>query len=101
MTCSCRALSRLTKFGFPLDAAAILLIETDGLKEGAALKLSAPRRFVKTQVRVKCGWPKTIKNASCCGPARKGAFGAIGRITPSYVTQDGVVPRSQIATDSQ
>jgi glycolate oxidase len=29
--------------------------------------------------------------------ARKGAFGAIGRITPSYVTQDGVVPRSQIA----
>jgi glycolate oxidase len=29
--------------------------------------------------------------------ARKGAFGAVGRATRSYVTQDGVVPRSQIA----
>ena len=28
--------------------------------------------------------------------ARKGAFGAVGRITPSYVTQDGVVPRSKL-----
>jgi glycolate oxidase len=29
--------------------------------------------------------------------ARKGAFGALGRVTPSYVTQDGVVPRSRLA----
>jgi len=28
--------------------------------------------------------------------ARKGAFGALGRTSPSYVTQDGVVPRSRL-----
>ena len=27
---------------------------------------------------------------------RKMAFAALGRVTPSYYTQDGVVPRSQI-----
>ena len=40
---------------------------------------------------------KDDKERKLLWAARKGAFGAIGRITPSYVTQDGVVPRSQIA----
>jgi len=40
---------------------------------------------------------KSEKERKLLWAARKGAFGAIGRITPSYVTQDGVVPRSQIS----
>jgi glycolate oxidase len=32
---------------------------------------------------------------------RKTAFGALGRVTPSYYTQDGVVPRSKIAATLQ
>jgi glycolate oxidase len=85
------------KFGFPLDAAAILLIETDGLKEGAAAEAERAAQICKDAGAREVRLAKDDKERKLLWAARKGAFGAIGRITPSYVTQDGVVPRSQIA----
>lgn len=85
------------KFGFPLDAAAILLIETDGLKEGAEDEAARASQIAKAAGAREVREAKTEKERKLLWAARKGAFGAIGRITPSYVTQDGVVPRSKIA----
>ncbi|HEX8833956.1 MAG TPA: FAD-linked oxidase C-terminal domain-containing protein [Abditibacteriaceae bacterium] len=84
-------------FGFPLDAAAILLIETDGLKEGAADEATRAAQICRNAGAREVRLAKDDKERKLLWAARKGAFGAIGRITPSYVTQDGVVPRSQIA----
>ncbi len=42
------------KFGFPLDAAAILLIETDGLKKARARKRRRRRKYAAIRARVKC-----------------------------------------------
>jgi glycolate oxidase len=58
------------KFGFPLDAAAILLIETDGLKEGAAAEAERAAQICKDAGAREVRWPKTTKNASCCGRAQ-------------------------------
>ena len=85
------------KFGFPLDAAAILLIETDGLKESAEDEAARASQIAKAAGAREVREAKTEKERKLLWAARKGAFGAIGRITPSYVTQDGVVPRSKIA----
>jgi glycolate oxidase len=85
------------KFGFPLDAAAILLIETDGLKEPAAEEAVRAAQICKDSGAREVRLAKDDKERKLLWAARKGAFGAIGRVTPSYVTQDGVVPRSQIA----
>jgi glycolate oxidase len=85
------------KFGFPLDAAAILLIETDGLKEGAEDEAHRAAEIARAAGAREVREAKTEKERKLLWAARKGAFGAIGRITPSYVTQDGVVPRSKIA----
>jgi glycolate oxidase len=85
------------KFGFPLDAAAILLIETDGLKEGAEDEAARAAQIAKDAGAREVREAKTEKERKLLWAARKGAFGAIGRVTPSYVTQDGVVPRSKIA----
>ena len=85
------------KFGFPLDAAAILLIETDGLTEGAQEEAERAAEICKKAGAREVRLAKNDKERKLLWAARKGAFGAIGRITPSYVTQDGVVPRSCIA----
>ena len=83
--------------GFPLDAAAILLIECDGLKETAEAEAALAAQICKTSGAREVRLAKTEKERKLLWAARKGAFAAIGRITPSYVTQDGVVPRSQIS----
>jgi glycolate oxidase len=85
------------QFGLPLDAAAILLIETDGLKEAAEDEAARAAQIAKAAGAREVREAKTEKERKHLWAARKGAFGAIGRITPSYVTQDGVVPRSKIA----
>jgi glycolate oxidase len=84
------------KFGFPLDAEAILLIEVDGPDVG----LDAQRDRVATicqehgarEVRFAADAHERLQLWKC----RKQAFGAIGRLSSSYCTQDGVVPRTKL-----
>ncbi|MBV9866637.1 MAG: FAD-binding protein [Abitibacteriaceae bacterium] len=85
------------KFGFPLDAAAILLIETDGLKEAAAEEAARAAQICTESGAREVRTAKDEKERKHLWAARKGAFGALGRTSPSYVTQDGVVPRSRLA----
>jgi glycolate oxidase len=83
-------------FGFPLDAAAVLLIEVDGLE--VAVDEEA-RRIIDI-----CNQTGAREMRSANSPkerlllwkCRKQAFGAIGRLSPSYCTQDGVVPRTKL-----
>ncbi len=83
--------------GYPLDAEAVLIIELDGVKDSQE-RLSA--RIVeiceKNKVReVRVAKSAEERNALWAG--RKGAFGAIARITPCYSVQDGTVPRTRLA----
>ena len=84
-------------FGFPLDAAAILLIETDGLPVAAKAEGERAAQICKDSGAREVRTANSDKERKLLWKARKGAFGAIGRITPSYVTQDGVVPRSKLS----
>jgi glycolate oxidase len=84
------------KFGFPLDAAAILLIETDGLEEASAEEYKRAAEICRESGAREVRVAKDEAERKLLWKARKGAFGAIGRRTPSYVTQDGVVPRSKL-----
>jgi glycolate dehydrogenase FAD-linked subunit len=83
-------------FGFPLDAKAILLIEVDGLEAGLDLQRD---RIV--ELCMQCG-AREVRQAHdpqerlLLWKARKQAFGAVGRLSPSYCTQDGVVPRTRL-----
>ncbi|MBI1903088.1 MAG: FAD-binding protein [Planctomycetia bacterium] len=83
-------------FGFPLDARAVLLIEVDGLEAG----LDAQRDRI-VEICRQCG-AREVRQAQNAQErqklwkCRKQAFGAVGRLSPSYCTQDGVVPRTQL-----
>ena len=90
------ALEDAFHFGFPLDAGAVLLIEVDGLEvsvdEEATQIVDLCTRQGAREVR-KANSPEERALLWKC---RKQAFGAIGRLSPSYCTQDGVVPRTQL-----
>ncbi len=90
------AVEEAFKFGFPLDAKAILLIEVDGLEAG----LDEQRDRI-IELCTKCGAREVrqandAKQRQLLWKARKQAFGAVGRLSPSYCTQDGVVPRTKL-----
>jgi glycolate oxidase len=82
------------KLGFPLDAQAIVLIEVDGLEAGLDAQrdaiLEICRRCRAREVR----HARDAQERLLLWKARKQAFGAVGRLSPSYCTQDGVVPRT-------
>ena len=90
------AIEAAYKFGLPLDAKAILLIETDGLAEASAEEYERAAQICRDCGAREVRLAKDDKERKLLWAARKGAFGAVGRITPSYVTQDGVVPRSKL-----
>ena len=90
------ALEAAFQFGFPLDAQAVLLIELDGLEAGLDAQRDRIVELCKSsgarEVRLARDAAERAKLWKC----RKQAFGAIGRLSPSYCTQDGVVPRTQL-----
>lgn len=83
-------------FGFPLDAGAVLIIELDGLAASldrqAAQVVEICRRNRARDVRI----AKDDQERAELWKCRKRAFGAIGRLSPNFITQDGVVPRSKL-----
>ena len=84
-------------FGFPPDAQALVLTEIDGidaLLDGQMRDVADICRR-HNALRVETSGDPVIR--AKLWKARKSAFGAIGRISPSYCTQDACVPRSQLA----
>ena len=82
--------------GYPRDAAAVLIIELDGLKDGMD-RLSG--RIMEICQRHKVREVKVAKDAAermKLWVGRKGAFGAISRLRPSYLVCDGTVPRTKL-----
>jgi glycolate oxidase len=82
--------------GFPIDAAAVLLIEIEGLRE--AVEAQA------VEVQEVCGLcrarevrrARDARERDLLWKGRKNAFGAIGRLSPSYYVLDGVIPRTKL-----
>jgi glycolate oxidase subunit GlcD len=91
-----RAVEAYIHAGFPLDAAAVLLIEVDGLAdeldEQAAAVLAGCRAAKVRDVRLAKDDAERLK----LWKGRKQAFGALGRLAPNYYTHDGVIPRTRL-----
>ena len=91
-----RAVEDFVGAGYPRDAAAVLLVELDGLEAGVAAQSaavdSAGRANGARSVRV------AVDDAerALLWKGRKSAFGAIARIAPDYYLHDAVVPRTKL-----
>ena len=90
------ALEQAFAFGFPLDADAVLLIEVDGLEASLDEQRDEVTRLCKMHNAREVRLAKDEAERQNLWKCRKQAFGAIGRLSPSYCTQDGVVPRTKL-----
>jgi len=90
------ALEDAFHFGFPLDAEAILLMEVDGLEAGLDQQRDQIVSLCKAEGAREVRMADDAKERQKLWKCRKQAFGAIGRLSPSYCTQDGVVPRTKL-----
>jgi glycolate oxidase len=90
------ALEAAFHFGFPLDAGAVLLIEVDGLEVGVEEEARKIVDLCTASGAREVRRADTPAERLLLWKCRKQAFGAIGRLSPSYCTQDGVVPRTKL-----
>src|SRR5215208_5424681 len=85
------------KFGFPLDAEAVVIMEVDGLAAGLQEEADRIEGIAKKNKAREVRKANTEAERMALWKARKQAFGTIGRLGyPSYCTQDGVVPRTKL-----
>jgi glycolate oxidase len=82
--------------GYDLDAAAILLVESDGTPEEVADQVAEIERVLRgagaSSVRVSGSEAERVRLWS----GRKNAFPAAGRISPDYYCMDGTIPRKHV-----
>jgi glycolate oxidase len=92
------AVENFVHAGYPLDAAAVLLAEVDGLEAGVDIDAERIAQVGRingaTSIRVAVDEEERAK----LWKGRKTAFGAVAQIAPAYYLHDTVVPRSALAT---
>jgi glycolate oxidase len=92
-----RMVEEATHAGYPMDAAAVLLIELEGLREAVEEQVLQIEQSClgcrAREVRI----ARSAAERELLWKGRKNAFGAVGRVSPSYYVQDGVVPRTKVA----
>ena len=82
--------------GLPLNAGAALLIELDGIEAGIDEEADRVKSICLQYGARDCRLARDENERKKLWAARKGAFGAIGRISPDSMIQDAVVPRSRL-----
>ncbi|MCX7424677.1 MAG: FAD-binding protein [Planctomycetia bacterium] len=82
--------------GFPLDAGATVVIEIDGPSAGLDEQQQRIVKLCEKWNAREVLYAADAKEREKLWQCRKMAVGAVGRLSPSYIIQDGVVPRTQL-----
>jgi glycolate oxidase len=94
---SSRMVEPFVKAGYDIDAAAILLCESDGMPEEVEEEIARMSEVLResgaTAIAVSTSEAERLKFWS----GRKNAFPAAGRISPDYYCMDGTIPRRKLA----
>ncbi|HEX4928472.1 MAG TPA: FAD-linked oxidase C-terminal domain-containing protein [Burkholderiales bacterium] len=91
-----RAAEEFVRAGYDVDAAAILLCESDGTPEEVEHEIARVKRVLEaagaTRLTVSHDEAERLRFWS----GRKAAFPAVGRISPDYYCMDGTIPRRRL-----
>ncbi|HEX4543843.1 MAG TPA: FAD-linked oxidase C-terminal domain-containing protein [Candidatus Acidoferrum sp.] len=82
--------------GFPRDAAAVLLLEVEGLAEAVAAQSSAITEVCNAHHAREVRIARDNAERELLWKGRKNAFGALGRLAPGNYVLDGVIPRTKL-----
>ncbi len=91
-----RAAEEFVHAGYPVDAAAILLCELDGTDEEVRQQARRVQDMLLASGAVEVRIAENEEDRRRMWAGRKGAFPAIGRISPDYYCMDGTIPRHRL-----
>jgi glycolate oxidase len=82
--------------GYPLDAEAMLIIEVEGSEAEQDDLLGRIREICGRFEPISLKVSQSAEESAAIWKGRKGAFGAVGRISPDYLCMDGTIPTSRL-----
>jgi glycolate oxidase len=91
------AIVAATHVDWPLDVGALLLMDVDGTITDVQETAERAQTHLRAAGAIEIRTPKDEAERQLAWKGRKAAFAAMGRISPNYYVQDGVIPRKQIA----
>jgi len=81
---------------YPQGAAAVLIVELEGTRHEVSAEARALEEVIDVTGAFAVRVARNDKERAAIWRGRKGAFSAVGRLSPDYLVQDGVVPRSRL-----
>ncbi len=81
---------------YPQGAGAVLIVELDGPEAEVAAEFAAVRAICEMAGSYEIRVAEDPAERAAIWAGRKSAFAAVGRISPAYIVQDGVVPRTAL-----
>jgi len=91
-----QAVEASVQVGYPTDAAAVLIIELDGMQDGMERQADKIAEICNRHHVRGIQLAKDDDERAKLWAGRKGAFGAVARLRPSYLCCDGTVPRTKL-----
>jgi glycolate oxidase len=91
-----RAVEDYVHAGFPLDSAAVLLIDVDGVREAVESQAEQVAEICRAHHAREVRVARDSNERDLLWKGRKNAFGAVGRLCTTYYVQDGVIPRTKL-----
>jgi glycolate oxidase len=92
-----RCVEDFARLGLPVDAAAILLMETDGHPAAVEEEAAAMADIARSQGASRVTVAASAAEADALAQARRSAFSALARVRPTTILEDVTVPRSKLA----
>ncbi|WP_200214663.1 FAD-linked oxidase C-terminal domain-containing protein [Micromonospora coerulea] len=82
--------------GYPAGAGAVLIVELDGPEPEVAAQFDQVERLCRDNRAFEIRIAADDAERALFWKGRKSAFAAVGRISPDYIVQDGVIPRTAL-----
>lgn len=83
--------------GYPAGAGAVLVVELDGPEAEVAAQFIEVERICNAAGSFEIRIAQNEQERALIWKGRKSAFAAVGRISPDYLVQDGVIPRTALS----
>jgi glycolate oxidase len=82
--------------GYPPDAAAALIVELEGPADEVAAEVPRLEALIQESGAFRVDVAHGDEQRAAIWKGRKSAFSAVGRLSPDFIVQDGVVPRTRL-----
>lgn len=95
-TLAIEAAEQAVHCNYPEGAGAVLIVELDGPQEEVEAQFAQVERFCREHGAFELRVAADEAERALIWRGRKSAFAAVGRISPDYLVQDGVIPRTEL-----